>query len=152
MLAHDKVIDSQNESFFVRGISSTPVLEVDKKIRSFLMENPFCAPKALAVLSALEWREILSNAGFSDIDAFPGHNGEILVSGISGEYCFEVIVEDDITYSIAFEKKDELVFSSEKIPFAEARAKLDEATSYKWISSDGSIQLILINVRTDLRA
>ena len=152
MLASDNIVGSQNKYFFVSGVSSAPILEVDKKIRSFLLSNPFYQPKASVVLSALDWRNLLSNAGFTDIDAFPGHTGEILVSGICGEYCFEVTLEDNGQYSVSFERNEELFFFFEKISFAEAREKLSEATRDKWISSDGSILLISINGKTDFKA
>jgi hypothetical protein len=64
---------------------------------------------------------------FTDIDAFPGHDGEILVSAIRGDFCFEVTVEPDLTLTVAFERGDDFIFAIDKLSIEKAKEKLFEA-------------------------
>lgn len=121
-------------------ISSVPNRAVDAKIWSFLVESPFTKPSERGCLSATTWTRYLRNSGFANLDAFPGDNGEILVSGINGEFCFEVTVECDLSFSITFERGLRLVSSFERLTHEKALGKLLEAVRDVWISTVGFIR------------
>ena len=124
------------------------ISKADEKILSFRIRSPFKAPSQAVVSSALEWRRRLHSSGFEDIDVFPGHSGEILLSGIRGESCFEATVECDGSTTVVYERNNEVIFSHEKLTDGEATEKLAEAVRKIWISSVGSIQTSSTNGRT----
>jgi hypothetical protein len=62
------------------------------------------------IIAALEWNLILVVHGFSNINAFPGSGGEIVVASSNGDHYIEVIVEADETVSLAYDFKRRQVF------------------------------------------
>jgi len=136
MSFHSHFVSSKNEVFLFADVSSAS-FAVDDKIISFFTKNTFCAPDLNVVMVALDWRRSLSEVGFPDIDAFPGHDGEILVSAIRNGFCFEVTVEPDLSLSVAFEQGEDLIFANDKLSIGKAKEKLFEAVREIWISSVG---------------
>ena len=140
MSFHSQLIRSKNVFFVHSQVSSAPKLAVDAKIVSFFIKNPFRTPDLTVIAAALDWRRSLSEVAFADIDAFPGHNGEILVSAIRGDFCFEVTVEPDLSISVAFERGKDLIFANDGLSTEKAKEKLFEAMRWIWISSVGFTQ------------
>jgi len=138
-----RLSSSQNVFFLHSQFSSEPKLDVNDKIVSLFVKNPFCTPDIKVVIAAQNWRRSLSEVGFFDIDAFPGQSGEILISALTlkGNFCFEVTVEPDLTLSVAFEHGEDLVFSYDKLSSEKSKEKLFEAVRHIWISSVGFIQI-----------
>jgi hypothetical protein len=130
----------KNVFFLSPQVSSSMMPAVDTKILSFFTENPFCMPDVTVLLAALDWRRSLSEVGFSDIDAFPGQSGEILVSAIMGDFCFEVTVERDLSLSVAFERGENQIFAEDELSIGKAKEWLSEAVRWIWISSVGFTQ------------
>ena len=128
------------------------ISKAEEKILSFIDKSPFKAPSQGVVNSALEWRRRLYSSGFKDIDVFPGHSGEILLSGIFGASCFEATVECDGSTTVVYERNNQVIFSHEKLNEDEATEKLAEAVREIWILSVGSIQINSTNGRTGLQA
>jgi hypothetical protein len=83
-------------------------------------------PMAYSTIN-LAWRinTFLRQLGFSDIDAFPGADGEISIGVISGEHYVEIIVEPDETMAIAydFQGKQESYIPGIRYPQAELTLK-----------------------------
>lgn len=142
MPLHNTLSWYNSEFFLNHQVSSSLKLVVDDKIVSFLTKSPFCTPDKTVVINALEWRRNLSEFGFADIDAFPGQSGEILVSAIRDDFCFEVTVEPNLALSVAFERGEDLIFAYDKLSIETAKAKLFEAVREIWISSVGFIRVI----------
>ena len=115
-------------------------LEVDRKIVGFQTGSPFTKPSEEVVESALFWARALREMGFDNLDAFPGHYGEILVSGLQDNECFEVTVEPDLRLHVSFERGDAQVFFLERVSATEVARELTAAVRNKWISSVGYIQ------------
>jgi len=141
---HSQLAWSKNVFFFRSQVSSSERFAVDNKIVSFLTNNPFCTPDRNVVLMALGCRRSLSEFSFVDIDAFPGHSGEILVSAIKGDFCFEVTVEPNLSLSVTFERGEDLIFAEDNLSIKESKEKLFDAVREIWISTVGFIPAIFI--------
>jgi len=93
-----------------------PEKSVTEKIDSFQkLEQGWDYRKGTAIserirVIAKEWVSILLSAGFKDIDAFPGGDGEVLISGVHDSYYLEVIIEDEQWISVACDVKDKQLF------------------------------------------
>jgi hypothetical protein len=59
--------------------------------------------------TARAWNTFLKESGFSDLDAFPGGDNEVVVAGSLGDHYVEVIIENDgkISVAIDYRRKQE---------------------------------------------
>lgn len=62
------------------------------------------APTNEMVSKALAWHDELLRLGFVVTDAFPGTNGEIMVTGYEGLHYVEILLETDATISLVHER------------------------------------------------
>jgi hypothetical protein len=90
--------------------------------------------RALAIL----WRLYR----LADSDAFPGSDGEIMVTGYEGDHYIEAIVENDGSVSLTYEFKDSEIFAQERMSAEEADAKLMEIAGQIWNISAFYIPII----------
>jgi hypothetical protein len=81
--------------------------------------------------------------GFANVDAFPGVDGEIMLSAFENGHCIELTLELDGTFRLLHEENGEEIFYRESLStydlakhfsFATSKVKLKE-----WLSSGSSI-------------
>jgi hypothetical protein len=91
-------------------LSNIPLSEVERKISSFAaLPNGWDygrgGPISQAVLdSAFEWNRFFRQHGFSETDAFPGGDGEVVITAGYGDHDIELIVEPDGKISVAYDR------------------------------------------------
>jgi hypothetical protein len=113
------------------------------KITSFLNLQPGWHygdgyPSPIHVVhTALRWSAYLENLGLSDLDAFPGDSGEILLSAISGDHSIDVILEIDSTVSVAYDRRNVQQFYMPHVSEKEAREYVATLTRKIWSLSAG---------------
>ena len=122
------------ENVTQRVYSTGTGVPTDLKIEGFVQKHQIDTRLAL---EAIRWRQCLTECGFELIDAFPGESGEILVSAIFRNLCFEVIVENDGLFTATFEKDNAIVSEAYHVGLVEAKSMLNEAVLQKWILSAG---------------
>jgi hypothetical protein len=123
------------------GGSITATVETAKKIASFCNlavgwhygdGGPVSQPTIAAAESIL-WTLVLE--GISDTNAFPGINGEVMVTAYSDGHYIEAIVENDGSISLTHEFNDVEMFSKEHMLQADAMAKLRDILGEIWSTS-----------------
>jgi hypothetical protein len=82
-------------------------------------------------------------AGIEETSAFPGIDGEIMVTGYDGAHYYEAIVETDGSISLTYEFQDAEKFSKERMPEEEATTKLQQLLGERWNTSGSYILNIL---------
>jgi len=63
-------------------------------------------PDRSVVQQSLKHLNNLKDLGLNETWAFPGPNGEIEMTAYLGDFCIEVTVEPDLTFSVAYEGDD----------------------------------------------
>ena len=119
-----------------------------KKIKSFEHLSPGwnygrggpISPSVISDATAFLWKFALS--GLNDTDAFPGINGEVMVTAYEGEHYVEAIVEADGSISLTYEVNDVENFSKERMDSEEATRKLQEISGGIWNMFDFCIRTI----------
>jgi len=106
----------------------------------------------IVVEAALRWCDYLRGVGLSDIDAFPGDSGEILLSAIFGSHSVDIITEVDGTVSVAYERNDVELWQKSHVYPLEAQSIVAGLAREIWNSSAGSIVIDLIPERSALPA
>lgn len=89
------------------------------------------------VKAALHLVSYLCEWGLTDIDAFAGDSGEILLSAIHGEHAIDVIVEIDGTISVAYDKNDVQRSHKPHLKKIEARTYIAKLARGIWNLSAG---------------
>jgi len=85
-----------------------------------------------------------SLAGLTDTDAFPGINGEVMVTAYERDHYLEAIVESDGSVSVTYDVDDVEKFSKERMGSEEALNKLQEIAGEIWNMFDFYIRTISI--------
>jgi hypothetical protein len=88
---------------------------------SFGEGGPF-APSIL--LKAMQLIKTAHALGFAETDAFPGLNGEVMVTIYLGADYWEFTIEPDETITFAFEKNDEPIVYVERPPSKLSSSKI----------------------------
>jgi hypothetical protein len=96
---------------------------------------------------ALNWEKCLRAQGFLDTDAFPGGDGEVVVSASLGDHYVEVIVEPDNTTSVAYDFQRKQIFYRLNLSFSEAMQVITEVAGRIWNASDYYINVNTIRNR-----
>ena len=109
------------------------------KILSFAVQNHYLSSSPDIVFAALQCLDILDSYDFSDCDVFSGNEGEILISAILADCCFEVTVEIDGTNTVSIEVQDKQVYYAKNLSLDQVEKKLREVVLDKWISSVGFV-------------
>jgi hypothetical protein len=92
------------------------------------------------IFRAIRYFNILKTNGFEDIDAAPGVDGEILLSAEMGSGYIEVILETDLSVSIAYDRDGvQQFYVSHKLP-DEADMVIKDVARGIWSASGGFIQ------------
>ncbi|WP_421997808.1 hypothetical protein [Reyranella sp.] len=85
--------------------------------------------------AALQWNVILKRLGAEETNAFPGTDGEIVVSGDFAADHFEIIVEDDLACVLAHDHKGRQVSHFDGLSQSEIVTKIALATRWKFSGS-----------------
>jgi len=93
------------------GHISVPVFRTDEKIRSFgrmpvgwhYGKGVPARGDIIRVAREYLWHFLMM--GYQETDAFPGVDGEIMVTAYRGDYCTEITIEADGTYSVGYQFK-----------------------------------------------
>lgn len=75
-------------------------------------------PSVRTVAWALGYAALLSALGFSKTDAFPGPDGEVMVTGYLGKHCVQVSLEADGTTFLVHEIDNKAMLEEEKVSYA----------------------------------
>lgn len=60
----------------------------------------------IVINKALEIDSYYRQLGFTTTDAFPGANGELMITAYRGPHCIETVISSDARYSITHERDD----------------------------------------------
>lgn len=58
----------------------------------------------------LGWNNFFRSIGFVETDAFPGGDGELVIAAGNEDHYFEIIIEPDVTVSLAYDLKGKQAF------------------------------------------
>lgn len=95
-------------------------------------------PSDATIRRALEVHDVLLSLGFAATEAFPGPNGEIVVTAYEREHCLEIVAESDGSVSIIYEIGKQPGQPRYRMSTVEARQLLAEIASHIWNTSDYS--------------
>lgn len=91
--------------------------------------------------AAIKWAKYLEKQGFSNLDASPGNNNEIILASSTGDHYFELIVQEAGVSSLAYDYKRKQVFFHRGLSEDETKALLAEIEARIWSASDYFIQI-----------
>jgi hypothetical protein len=100
-------------------------------------------PSDATIALAIDFHDFFLGLGFIATDAFPGGDGEIVVTAYEGEHCLEVIAEADGSVSIIHEIGEQPGQPRYRLSTLEARHLLMEIASQIWNTSDYSMPSFL---------
>lgn len=145
-------------TFYVHIVGPTSSAVTAKKIREFsaLPRGWYygmgTGPSHRTIQIALAYLSALMGYGFSETDAFPGGDGEIMVTAYSNNHCIEVTVDVDTTFTVSHQDGKENRFYEPGLSGIQACAELvrivgiirqeECATSESFISSTTTIQSV----------
>jgi hypothetical protein len=108
------------------------------------------APSRDAIKNAQEWLTRLSQWGLWNVDAFPGADGEIMLSAYRDDESFELVLEPDNTVSFYHEKDDRTITSLPHKGPIDVENAIIEAAGAQWSTFDFFTRGISTQGRTDL--
>jgi hypothetical protein len=143
-------------TFYVHIAGPTSSAATAKKIREFsaLPRGWYygmgTGPSPRTIHIALAYLSALMVYGFSETDAFPGGDGEIMITAYSNSHCIEVTVDVDTTFTVSHQDGKESRFYEPGLSGIQACAELARiveiirqeecATSESFISSTTTMQ------------
>lgn len=137
-------------------ISKTSITE--KKINSFSkFTNGWSYGRGIqfsedVIASASRVLKLLHNYGFIETDAFPGEDGEIMITAYKNEFCCEIITYQNGKYDFIVEKNNDEIIISETIYFSKLNKLIEGFRGLTTCnSSESSIQNILTKKEKDSR-
>ncbi len=94
-------------------------------------------PISISIIKkAIEIDKEIFNYGFLKTEAFPGTNGEIMVTIHYFDDYFEFIIENDETVTFLHEFKNKTLYSEENMSFINALHKISMLREHVWILSE----------------
>lgn len=131
----DSVTFPTTVSFGFTGVFGDDFSETDRKIRSFGSFSPgwhygrgVPAPQHVVGI-ARAYLMYFMMLGFTETDAFPGVDGEIMVTAYRGTHCIEVTVGVDRTFTVTHESNGEDRYHDSGLSGVKASAAIETATS-----------------------
>lgn len=100
------------------------------------------APTRKMVNQAVGWSKIIKSFGFPKTDAFPGVDGEIMVTGYLGQHYVELLIEEG-SVTLTYESAGKEVACFENVTPSKAFEELQRIAGGIWNTSGYSIQNIL---------
>jgi hypothetical protein len=98
------------------------------------------APSQEMIATAIQWHRYLIRLGFTVTDAFPGANGEIMVTAYEGAHYMEVLLDTISTVSLIHERDGKEVRSLDQVTPDQAFHALGELAGEIWNTSGYFIQ------------
>jgi hypothetical protein len=131
----------QRSSFYLTGTAMPVLGETYQKIDSFRLlpkgwhygEGGPAEESAASAAEAILWAFALE--GVSDTSAFPGANGEVMVTAYVDSHYLEAIAETDGSVSLTYELDDFELFSKERMRLVDAIAKVRGILGGVWSTS-----------------
>jgi hypothetical protein len=146
------------ESRYFLSVFDDPGFQTtEKKIQSFKdLEAGWSygegEPFESSVLNtAIQFNRYAFRRGFFETDAFPGLNGEVLLTIYLGRYYLEFTFEQDGSVTYYHEEAQEEVCYEEGLLLEDAQNRLETFRKQVWKESESSIQYITIRADTDSR-
>jgi hypothetical protein len=90
--------------------------------------------------------------GFVETDAFPGSDGEIMVTAYKDDYYLECLVEIDGTYTIIAEKNRSEFLESSHVQERDALSAINKAAGVIWNTSNLSNQASMMSAGASSKA
>jgi hypothetical protein len=110
------------------------------------------APSSDTIATALAWHGFLIRLGFTVTDAFPGAQGEIMVTAYEGPHYIELLLEADNSVSLIYELNSIELTCLEQATAAQILSELEAIAGGIWNTSAYSIQTFLTVNATSSRA
>jgi hypothetical protein len=86
--------------------------------------------------TAVQWNSFLRLLGFLETDAFPGGDGEVAITAGYGIHHLEIIVEPDLTISIAYDHRGKQKLYLRSLAAPEATWAISRIAGEIWSASD----------------
>jgi hypothetical protein len=118
--------------------AATVFVATKEKIKSFaLLPSGWhygggMPPPAERIKNAEAWHEKLVTYGFAATDAFPGADGEIMISAYRDNHVFELVLEADDTLSFYHEHNDATLTSLSHKGISEIEATMTRVAGELW--------------------
>ena len=93
------------------------------------------APSPTMISKALGWHAKLRSLGFTLTDAFPGANGEIMVTAYEGNHYVEILLETDAAVSFVYERDDVEATHLDHVAPDRVSEKLQDIAGEIWSTS-----------------
>lgn len=131
----------------------------EEKIKSFAelpsdwfygVETPGYTPEVINSLICINKEAI--RKGFYETDAFPGTNGELMITVCHDTHYLEFIVEADVSISYYHEVENTVIDTQEDMTIDQALIHLDELRKATWNLSEYSTDNIIIEEESVLQA
>jgi len=123
---------------------TTPITNMTlKKIREFEnLENGWCYGEGEEIKEDLFSQaeslvNLLTNEGFFNTDAFPGPNGEIMVSVYEGKFYIQFIIEKNKSFNILLENEGKKVTREKNQTYENVKDIISKIRRELWSSLDG---------------
>lgn len=89
---------------------------------------------------ALQIDSYYRQLGFSTTDAFPGADGELMITAYRGPHCIETIISTDLRYSVTHERDDTEISAISDLDDRAAKQTIRRIGAEIWCSFGLSIQ------------
>lgn len=104
----------------------------------------------IVLFVARQWLNFIGQQGFSFRDVFPGSQGAVTIAAGIGDHFVEIIIEPDLSVSVAYDFKNKQRFYRLRQSSEEAMKSVREALGEIWSASISSIQKNTVSTPDDL--
>jgi hypothetical protein len=88
----------------------------------------------IVVTKALEIDGYYRELGFTSTDAFPGANGELMITAYRGSHCIETTISTDLRYLVTYERDDaEISATPDDVDESNAKRRIRQIGSEIWL-------------------
>lgn len=91
--------------------------------------------RADVVNKALEIDGYYRQLGFTTTDAFPGANGELMITAYRGIHCIETTISTDLRYSVTHERDDAEISATQDVSEINAKRIINQIGAEIWRGS-----------------
>lgn len=101
---------------------------------------------------ALQIDSYYRQLGFSTTDAFPGADGEIMLTAYRGSHCIETIISTDLRYSVTHERDDTELSAAPDVDEIAAKQIIRQIGAEIWRSFDLSMDITTTKLKRSSEA
>lgn len=101
---------------------------------------------------ALQIDSYYRQLGFSTTDAFPGADGEIMLTAYRGSHCIETIISTDLRYSVTHERDDTELSAAPDVDEIAAKQTIRQIGAEIWRSFDLSMDITTTKLKRSSEA